>query len=150
MLLLNFGCKILEDRYLKVLYVFVKLNRCEISLFFLLSLEDLSIPILVPFLAYNKHMVKCESMKVSVMVTDKQKPNNIYLAAQDIVLLNPPISITVSRKPLSLCLSIYHLSSDFVQVSVTLVRAVSISYHTQSLGLSYNIYITRQFINKTI
>ncbi|XP_038553912.1 protein-glutamine gamma-glutamyltransferase 2 [Micropterus salmoides] len=58
--------------------------------------RDLSIPILVPFLAYNKHMVKCESMKVSVMVTDKQKPNNIYLAAQDIVLLNPPISITVS------------------------------------------------------
>ncbi|XP_045885591.1 protein-glutamine gamma-glutamyltransferase 5 [Micropterus dolomieu] len=100
--------------------------------------RDLSIPILVPFLAYNKHMVKCESMKVSVMVTDKQKPNNIYLAAQDIVLLNPPISITVSRKPLSLCLSIYHLSSDFVQVSVTLVKSC---YYSLDVGPSLNFHV---------
>ncbi|XP_044077572.1 protein-glutamine gamma-glutamyltransferase 5 [Siniperca chuatsi] len=58
--------------------------------------RDLSIPILVPFLAYHKHMMECDSMKVSALVTDKQKPNNTYLAQYDVVLLDPPISVTVS------------------------------------------------------
>ncbi|XP_071329119.1 protein-glutamine gamma-glutamyltransferase E [Trachinotus anak] len=57
--------------------------------------KDLSIPILVPFLAYHKHMVQCDSMKVSAVVTDKQKPDNKYLAVNDIVLLDPPISLNV-------------------------------------------------------
>ncbi|XP_039971498.1 protein-glutamine gamma-glutamyltransferase 2 [Xiphias gladius] len=57
--------------------------------------RDLSIPILVPFSAYSEHMVQCDSMKVSALVTDKQRPDNKYLALNDIVLLDPPLSITV-------------------------------------------------------
>lgn len=39
-------------------------------------------------------------MKVSVVVTDKLNPDNTYVAEDDIVLLDPPISLTVRRKPL--------------------------------------------------
>lgn len=35
-------------------------------------------------------------MKISAVVTDKQKPENPYLAVNDVVLKDPPISITVS------------------------------------------------------
>ncbi|XP_076604865.1 protein-glutamine gamma-glutamyltransferase 5-like [Chaetodon auriga] len=57
--------------------------------------KDLSIPILVPYLVYHKHMVDRDIMKVSAIITDKQKPDNIYLAEDDIVLKDPSISITV-------------------------------------------------------
>uniref|UniRef100_A0A3B4FV34 Protein-glutamine gamma-glutamyltransferase 2 n=1 Tax=Pundamilia nyererei TaxID=303518 RepID=A0A3B4FV34_9CICH len=70
-----------------------------------LSAPDLSIPILVPFLVYHEHMVDSDSMKISAMVTDKLEPKNVYLAVNDVILLDPPISITVSKKlpSLSLC-----------------------------------------------
>ncbi|XP_029006477.1 protein-glutamine gamma-glutamyltransferase 2 [Betta splendens] len=58
--------------------------------------RDTSIPILVPFSTYSKHMVQCDSMKISGLVTDKQKPDDKYLAQRDIVLANPPLDITVS------------------------------------------------------
>ncbi|XP_028261942.1 protein-glutamine gamma-glutamyltransferase 6 [Parambassis ranga] len=61
----------------------------------LLPGKDLSVPVLVPFLVYHKHMVLCESMKISAVVTDKQKPENTYLAVNDVVLKDPPISITL-------------------------------------------------------
>ncbi|XP_030584846.1 protein-glutamine gamma-glutamyltransferase E isoform X2 [Archocentrus centrarchus] len=61
----------------------------------LLPGKDLSIPILVPYSVYHKPMVDSQSMKISAVVTDKQKPNNAYLAENDVVLLNPPISITL-------------------------------------------------------
>ncbi|XP_035517148.1 protein-glutamine gamma-glutamyltransferase 5 [Morone saxatilis] len=70
--------------------------QAEVKVETLLPGKDLSIPILVPFSAYNKHMVNCDSMKVSVIVTDKQNPKNIYLAEDDVVLLKPPFSVTVS------------------------------------------------------
>lgn len=59
-----------------------------------LSAPDLSIPFLFPFLVYHEHMVDCESMKISAMVTDKLEPKNVYLAVNDVILLDPPISIT--------------------------------------------------------
>lgn len=63
-----------------------------------LSAPDLSIPILVPFLVYHEHMMDSDSMKISAMVTDKLEPKNIYLAVNDVILLDPPISITVRKK----------------------------------------------------
>lgn len=65
-----------------------------------LSVSELSIPVLIEFSVYNKPMLECASMKVSVVVTDKLNPDNIYVAEDDIVLLDPPISLTVRRKPL--------------------------------------------------
>lgn len=58
--------------------------------------EDLSLPILVPFLLYAKPMLDCESLKVSAVVTNKLDPDHPYLAEDDVVLLDPPISLTVS------------------------------------------------------
>ncbi|KAG7495423.1 protein-glutamine gamma-glutamyltransferase E-like [Solea senegalensis] len=57
--------------------------------------KDLTIPILIPFLAYHKPMLEGESMKVSAMVTDLKEPGNVYLAEDDIVLIEPPIIIQV-------------------------------------------------------
>lgn len=62
------------------------------------ALTDLVIPILVPFSTYSKDIVQSDSLKISAVVTDKQKPDNKYLAVNDVVLANPPISITVSKK----------------------------------------------------
>lgn len=122
MLLLDFGGINLKDRYLKGLANktkttcmstynegFVRID-CMILWDLLnlpslpLSLIDLSIPILVPFSVYQKPMLECDSMKVSAVVTDKQNPDNPYLAEDDVVLLDPPISVTVSG---NLCLSVY-------------------------------------------
>ncbi|KAK5871919.1 hypothetical protein PBY51_012659 [Eleginops maclovinus] len=58
--------------------------------------RDLSIPITVPFSAYHKPMVDCDSMKVSALVKDKKTPYNTYLAVDDIVLIDPPISVKVT------------------------------------------------------
>ncbi|KAF0035592.1 hypothetical protein F2P81_013350 [Scophthalmus maximus] len=58
--------------------------------------KGLSIPVLVLFSAYHKHMVQCDSMKVSAVVTDKENPDDVYLAESDVVLLDPPLSIIVS------------------------------------------------------
>ncbi|XP_040890425.1 protein-glutamine gamma-glutamyltransferase E [Toxotes jaculatrix] len=57
--------------------------------------KDLYVPILVPFSAYRKHMLHCDNMKVSAVITDKQQTDNIYLAVNDVVLLDPPIHITI-------------------------------------------------------
>uniref|UniRef100_A0A3Q4MT79 Protein-glutamine gamma-glutamyltransferase 2 n=1 Tax=Neolamprologus brichardi TaxID=32507 RepID=A0A3Q4MT79_NEOBR len=83
-----------------------------------LSAPDLSIPILVPFLVYHKHMVGSDSMKISAVVTDKLEPRNVYLAVNDVILLNPPMSITVSKKLPSLCLINHYV--DLFEVTVTL------------------------------
>ncbi|XP_056241279.1 protein-glutamine gamma-glutamyltransferase 2 [Seriola aureovittata] len=60
--------------------------------------KDLSIPVLVPFSSYHKHMVQLDSLKISAIVTDKQNPDNKYLAEDDVVLLDPPISVTMSKQ----------------------------------------------------
>lgn len=53
-------------------------------------------PILIPFLLYTKPMLDCESLKVSAVVTNKLDPDQPYLAEDDVVLVDPPISVTVS------------------------------------------------------
>lgn len=53
-------------------------------------------PILIPFLLYTKPMLDCESLKVSAMVTNQLDPDHPYLAEDDVVLVDPPISVTVS------------------------------------------------------
>lgn len=53
-------------------------------------------PILIPFVLYTKPMLDCESMKVSAMVTNKMDPDQAHLAKDNVVLVNPPISVTVS------------------------------------------------------
>ncbi|XP_072237590.1 protein-glutamine gamma-glutamyltransferase E-like isoform X1 [Leuresthes tenuis] len=58
--------------------------------------KDLSIPIVVPFSKYHKYMMQSESMNISAVVTDKQSPDNVYLADDLVVLKDPPISVTVS------------------------------------------------------
>lgn len=58
--------------------------------------EDLSVPILIPFLLYTKPMLDCESLKVSAVVTNKLEPDCPYLAEDDVVLVDPPLSVTVS------------------------------------------------------
>ncbi|XP_029358611.1 protein-glutamine gamma-glutamyltransferase E isoform X1 [Echeneis naucrates] len=57
---------------------------------------ELVVPVLVPFLAYHKHMVQSESIKVSAVVTDRLSPTHVYLAEDDIVLLDPPMSLSIS------------------------------------------------------
>lgn len=67
--------------------------------------EDLSVPILIPFLLYTKPMLECDCLKVSAMVTNKLEPDRPYLAEDDVVLADPPISVTVStKKPPQTCL----------------------------------------------
>lgn len=73
-----------------------KMTESEQSPRPLLPPEDLSLPILVPFLLYSKPMLDCESLKVSAVVTNKLDPDRPYLAEDDVVLLDPPISLTVS------------------------------------------------------
>lgn len=72
----------------------VKNIQSEVKEETLLPGKDLSIPILVPFLVYHEHMRDSDSMKISAMVTDKLEPKNVYLAVNDVILLDPPISIT--------------------------------------------------------
>uniref|UniRef100_A0A3Q3AVZ2 Protein-glutamine gamma-glutamyltransferase 2 n=1 Tax=Kryptolebias marmoratus TaxID=37003 RepID=A0A3Q3AVZ2_KRYMA len=62
----------------------------------LLPGEDLSIPILVPFLTYHKHMIECKSMNISAIVTEEKDKDHSYLAEKRIRLRDPPLSITVS------------------------------------------------------
>ncbi|XP_035986258.1 protein-glutamine gamma-glutamyltransferase 6 [Fundulus heteroclitus] len=57
--------------------------------------RDLIIPILVPYSRYQKLMIDCESMNIAAMVTDQRKKNHVFLAENRIVLMNPPIVITV-------------------------------------------------------
>ncbi|XP_075880480.1 protein-glutamine gamma-glutamyltransferase E-like [Nelusetta ayraudi] len=58
--------------------------------------KDLSVPILIPFLLYTKPMLDCESLKVSAVVTNKLDPDQPYLAEDDVVLVDPPISVTMT------------------------------------------------------
>lgn len=61
--------------------------------------EDLSVPILIPFLLYTKPMLECDSLKVSAMVINNLEPDRPYLAEDDVVLADPKISVTVSTNP---------------------------------------------------
>ncbi|XP_029682368.1 protein-glutamine gamma-glutamyltransferase E-like [Takifugu rubripes] len=58
--------------------------------------KELSTSVLVPFLTYNQPMLECESMKIEALVTNKQKPDQMYLAEDDVVLVDPPLSLTIN------------------------------------------------------
>lgn len=62
---------------------------------------DLSVPVLVPFLSYATAMLGCGSMKVVALVSSKQERARAYMAQQDVVLADPPISLTVSPRALA-------------------------------------------------
>ncbi|XP_060897697.1 protein-glutamine gamma-glutamyltransferase 5-like [Labrus mixtus] len=64
----------------------------------LLPGKDLTMPIVVPFSVYSKPMLECDIMKISVLVKDKEKPDHPYLREVDLVLLDPPISVTIFGK----------------------------------------------------
>ncbi|XP_049923083.1 protein-glutamine gamma-glutamyltransferase 5-like [Epinephelus moara] len=57
--------------------------------------QDVTIPYVIPFSAYSKHMVGCDSMKVSAVAFDQQQQDDIYETETDIVLEDSPISIQV-------------------------------------------------------
>ncbi|XP_049445564.1 protein-glutamine gamma-glutamyltransferase E [Epinephelus fuscoguttatus] len=61
--------------------------------------KALSIPIEIPFTIYHKHMINADSMNVSAVVTDMENPDHTYLADDDVVLLDPPISLEIFGKP---------------------------------------------------
>ncbi|KAM7006492.1 protein-glutamine gamma-glutamyltransferase 5 [Tautogolabrus adspersus] len=61
----------------------------------LLPGKDLTIPIVVPFSVYCKPMLQCDSMKISALIKDKEKPDHPYLGEVDVVLIDPPISVTI-------------------------------------------------------
>lgn len=71
--------------------------------------KALSVPILIPFLTYHKLMVESESMKISVVIKDKNNAGNSYLATDEIVLKDPPISVTAPAQT-----SLYKLESGEV------------------------------------
>ncbi|XP_042359015.1 protein-glutamine gamma-glutamyltransferase E-like isoform X2 [Plectropomus leopardus] len=60
--------------------------------------KALSIPIVIPFSAYCKHMLQHDSMSIEAIVEDKENPDDVYLAEYSIVLLEPTITITVLNK----------------------------------------------------
>uniref|UniRef100_UPI0037E79CDB protein-glutamine gamma-glutamyltransferase E-like n=1 Tax=Semicossyphus pulcher TaxID=241346 RepID=UPI0037E79CDB len=62
----------------------------------LLPEKELSIPILVPFSVYREPMLDFDSMKISALVKDIENPDHPYLAEDNVVLLDPPITITIS------------------------------------------------------
>lgn len=59
---------------------------------------DVSIPVVVPFSSYAEAMLDCESLKVVAVVTDLQNPERVHLVQDDVVLVDPPISLTVSPR----------------------------------------------------
>lgn len=73
--------------------------------------EDLSVPILIPFALYNAPMLDCESMKVSAIVTNNMEPDQAYLAKYNVVMVDPPISVTVSISVRNINKNIYFVNS---------------------------------------
>lgn len=102
---------------------------------FPLSIEELLVPIRVPFSAYSKLMVESDTMRVSAVVTDKKNPDHTCLAEDDIVLKNPPISVEVSvETSVSLSLKSPVISLAVCQISGELW---GFSSHTHRPTFSY-------------
>lgn len=60
---------------------------------------DVAIPLLIPFADYSKHMVNCDSIKVSAVASDSDE---YYQTETNITLEQPVISMKVI-KTLTLC-----------------------------------------------
>ncbi|XP_040058972.2 protein-glutamine gamma-glutamyltransferase 2 [Gasterosteus aculeatus] len=63
----------------------------------LLPGTDGSIPIQIKFSDYHEPMMDCDNMRVSAVVADKEVPPNLYLAENDVVLLDPPITVNIPK-----------------------------------------------------
>uniref|UniRef100_A0A3Q3NH98 Transglutaminase-like domain-containing protein n=1 Tax=Labrus bergylta TaxID=56723 RepID=A0A3Q3NH98_9LABR len=61
----------------------------------LLSGQAVIVPVHIPFSVYSKHMVSCDSLKVSAVAFDQKQDDDIYETETDIMLEDPPISIKV-------------------------------------------------------
>ncbi|XP_030634770.1 protein-glutamine gamma-glutamyltransferase 2-like [Chanos chanos] len=55
-----------------------------------------SLPITIPFSSYGEKLLDNNSIKVSVIATNKRDSNETYLAQKDIVLQSPPLKIVAS------------------------------------------------------
>lgn len=59
-------------------------------------------------------MLNAETMKIVALVSEKLNPDNVFMAEDDVVLVDPPISVTVSRKPLSVKSSLFCHKKTFI------------------------------------
>ncbi|KAM8917241.1 protein-glutamine gamma-glutamyltransferase E isoform 2-T2 [Spinachia spinachia] len=81
-------------RYNGVLAVTIHNEVTETTL---LPGTDGSIPIQIKFSDYHKPMMDCDCMRVSAVVADKEAPHNLYLAEDDVILLEPPITVNIPK-----------------------------------------------------
>ncbi|XP_061779424.1 protein-glutamine gamma-glutamyltransferase E-like [Nerophis lumbriciformis] len=58
--------------------------------------KELSIPILIPFQTYYKHMHVCDSLKVTSMVTDMRHPDKPSHAEDNVLLQDLPVHVSVT------------------------------------------------------
>nr|XP_029544253.1 protein-glutamine gamma-glutamyltransferase 2-like [Oncorhynchus nerka] len=61
----------------------------------LLPNQDLTIPIHIPFSVYGEKMRESNSIKVSAVVTDKDKSGAVYITEKDLVPESPLLTIKV-------------------------------------------------------
>ncbi|XP_076581081.1 protein-glutamine gamma-glutamyltransferase 2-like [Chaetodon auriga] len=69
----------------------------------LLPGQDMILPVKIPFSAYSKYMVGCDSIKVSAVAFDKRQDDDIYETEIDIALEDVPLSITVLGEARRFC-----------------------------------------------
>ncbi|KAG5836391.1 protein-glutamine gamma-glutamyltransferase 2-like [Anguilla anguilla] len=60
---------------------------------------ELTVPFQIPFSQYGSHIQGNNSIKVTAVANDKESTEEVSLAEKDIVLENPPFSITVIGNP---------------------------------------------------
>uniref|UniRef100_A0A3B3YSH4 protein-glutamine gamma-glutamyltransferase n=1 Tax=Poecilia mexicana TaxID=48701 RepID=A0A3B3YSH4_9TELE len=96
------------------------------SLNLIFYLSDLTIPIQIPYITYSKYMVDCQTMNISAMITDLQN-DETFLAANRVVLKDPPITITVSDEA---------RVNQILSVLVTFMNPISETLTDCSLTLS--------------
>ncbi|XP_051932260.1 protein-glutamine gamma-glutamyltransferase E isoform X2 [Hippocampus zosterae] len=75
---------------------FVATIQSEVKEGTLRPFRELTIPIVIPARSYLKHMMYADSLKVSAVVTDKKYPDKKYLAEEDVILHDPPVTVTVN------------------------------------------------------
>lgn len=64
------------------------------TLFLSSCLTEVILPVHIPFSAYGKNMVTCDSMKVSALAIDK-RDDEIFGADTAFTLEDPPVSVMV-------------------------------------------------------
>ncbi|CAL8354304.1 unnamed protein product [Gadus morhua 'NCC'] len=94
----------------------------------------LSVAVVIPFSVYGEHLFDCDSMNISVLATDQNHPKLVYLAENNIVLQDPPISITVKGVA-----RLYHQLEVDVAFSNPIQETLqNCSFHVSGSGLLIN------------